>query len=215
MEIRSHHYGTVKELCVTPGEDTDANTPFVRLEVCTHPIVFEGLCAVCARNVNDEVPLDSDALPDGVPDAAGGGSGADGQGVAGGPESPTDSPLGAQRKRTAQGFTHVPIVHNKSGLQVSLDVAAEIERESLEALLQRRKLALVLDLDKTLLHATVDARAADIDADPPLVRYDHKVVTLCLLGGGSCLPWSGVGVRGVGGWEWERVTTAIPAFHAL
>lgn len=48
------------------------------------------------------------------------------------------------------------MTHSASGPTVSLEEAQRIERETAEHLLKSRKLSLIVDLDQTIVHATVD-----------------------------------------------------------
>lgn len=49
-----------------------------------------------------------------------------------------------------------PQLHDISGVQVSSAEAARLDSESTRHLLSQRKLALIVDLDQTIIHATVD-----------------------------------------------------------
>lgn len=48
------------------------------------------------------------------------------------------------------------MTHSADGPTVSLEEAQRIERETAENLLKVRKLSLIVDLDQTIVHATVD-----------------------------------------------------------
>lgn len=48
------------------------------------------------------------------------------------------------------------MTHSASGPTVSLEEAQRIERETAEHLLKSRRLSLIVDLDQTIVHATVD-----------------------------------------------------------
>ena len=48
------------------------------------------------------------------------------------------------------------MTHSANGPTVSLEEAQRIERETAEHLLSSRKLSLIVDLDQTIVHATVD-----------------------------------------------------------
>lgn len=48
------------------------------------------------------------------------------------------------------------MTHSAFGPTVSLEEAQRIERETAEHLLKSRKLSLIVDLDQTIVHATVD-----------------------------------------------------------
>ena len=50
----------------------------------------------------------------------------------------------------------IQMTHLANGPLVSLEEAQRIERETAEHLLKSRKLSLIVDLDQTIVHATVD-----------------------------------------------------------
>ncbi len=50
----------------------------------------------------------------------------------------------------------IQMTHSANGPKVSLEEAQRIERETAEHLLSSRKLSLIVDLDQTIVHATVD-----------------------------------------------------------
>ena len=50
----------------------------------------------------------------------------------------------------------IQMTHSAFGPTVSLEEAQRIERETAEHLLKARKLSLIVDLDQTIVHATVD-----------------------------------------------------------
>ena len=53
------------------------------------------------------------------------------------------------------------MTHTAGGPTVSLEEAMRIERETAEHLLKARKLSLIVDLDQTIVHATVDPTVGD------------------------------------------------------
>ena len=53
------------------------------------------------------------------------------------------------------------MTHLASGPVVSFEEAQRIERETAEQLLKSRKLSLIVDLDQTIVHATVDPTVGD------------------------------------------------------
>ncbi len=53
------------------------------------------------------------------------------------------------------------MTHSASGPVVSFEEAQRIERETAEHLLGARKLSLIVDLDQTIVHATVDPTVGD------------------------------------------------------
>jgi len=57
------------------------------------------------------------------------------------------------------------MTHSAFGPTVSLEEAQRIERETADYLLKSRKLSLIVDLDQTIVHATVDPTVGDWIAD--------------------------------------------------
>jgi RNA polymerase II subunit A C-terminal domain phosphatase len=55
----------------------------------------------------------------------------------------------------------IQMTHSANGPKVSLEEAQRIERETAEHLLGARKLSLIVDLDQTIVHATVDPTVGD------------------------------------------------------
>ncbi len=55
----------------------------------------------------------------------------------------------------------IQMTHSANGPKVSLEEAQRIERETAEHLLNHRKLSLIVDLDQTIVHATVDPTVGD------------------------------------------------------
>jgi RNA polymerase II subunit A C-terminal domain phosphatase len=55
----------------------------------------------------------------------------------------------------------IQMTHSANGPKVSLEEAQRIERETAEHLLKTRKLSLIVDLDQTIVHATVDPTVGD------------------------------------------------------
>jgi RNA polymerase II subunit A-like phosphatase len=53
------------------------------------------------------------------------------------------------------------MTHSANGPKVSLEEAQRIEHETAEHLLNTRKLSLIVDLDQTIVHATVDPTVGD------------------------------------------------------
>ncbi|KAF8665249.1 hypothetical protein AX16_000271 [Volvariella volvacea WC 439] len=55
----------------------------------------------------------------------------------------------------------IQMTHSAFGPTVSLEVAQQIEQETAEHLFKSRKLSLIVDLDQTIVHATVDSTVGD------------------------------------------------------
>uniref|UniRef100_A0A183T8Q2 RNA polymerase II subunit A C-terminal domain phosphatase n=1 Tax=Schistocephalus solidus TaxID=70667 RepID=A0A183T8Q2_SCHSO len=62
-------------------------------------------------------------------------------------------------ERIADASASIPMVHMIPELHVSESVAAEIALQDEKALLSSRKLVLLIDLDQTVLHTTIDGHA--------------------------------------------------------
>lgn len=62
--------------------------------------------------------------------------------------------------------------HNNTALKVSHRIANKRSEESTRRLLDSRKLSLVVDLDQTVIHATVDPTVAEWQKDPENPNYD-------------------------------------------
>lgn len=61
--------------------------------------------------------------------------------------------------------------HDNTGLRISLDEAAKIEQSTTESLVEHKKLILVVDLDQTIIHATVDPTVGEWQRDPQSPNY--------------------------------------------
>jgi RNA polymerase II subunit A-like phosphatase len=55
----------------------------------------------------------------------------------------------------------IRMAHDHDALTVSLDEASRLESELARHLLQVKKLSLIVDLDQTIMHATVDPTVGD------------------------------------------------------
>ena len=58
--------------------------------------------------------------------------------------------------RAESSRANIQMTHSATGPTVSLEEAQRIERETADHLLKSRKLSLIVDLDQTIVHATVD-----------------------------------------------------------
>ena len=56
---------------------------------------------------------------------------------------------------------NIQMTHDTSALTVSLEEAARIETQTSQRLMQDKKLSLIVDLDQTIIHATVDPTVGD------------------------------------------------------
>ncbi|KAJ8101493.1 HAD-like domain-containing protein [Lipomyces tetrasporus] len=66
---------------------------------------------------------------------------------------------------------NIKMFHNTTGLAVSMEEAERIEKSSTMALLAARKLILVVDLDQTVIHTTVDPLIGEWKKDPTDPHY--------------------------------------------
>ncbi|KAF7359453.1 RNA polymerase II subunit A C-terminal domain phosphatase [Mycena sanguinolenta] len=60
---------------------------------------------------------------------------------------------------------HIQMTHSANGPLVSLEEAQRLEKETAEDLLRARKLSLIVDLDQTIVHATVDPTVGEWRAE--------------------------------------------------
>ncbi|PWW72119.1 hypothetical protein C7212DRAFT_287217 [Tuber magnatum] len=66
----------------------------------------------------------------------------------------------------------IHMVHDSMGLTVSQDEATRLEAETKRRLLKSKKLSLVVDLDQTIIHATVDPTVGDWKNDPFCINHE-------------------------------------------
>jgi RNA polymerase II subunit A-like phosphatase len=73
----------------------------------------------------------------------------------------------------------IQMTHSAFGPTVSLEEAQRLERESAEHLLRARKLSLIVDLDQTIVHATVDPTVGEwiAEGEEWEARRAHKADT--------------------------------------
>ncbi|EER30614.1 hypothetical protein CTRG_05610 [Candida tropicalis MYA-3404] len=76
----------------------------------------------------------------------------------------------------------IEMSHDKTGLKISFDEAAKIEHSTTDRLIDEKKLILVVDLDQTVIHATVDPTVGEWQSDPsnPNYRAVKDVRSFCL-----------------------------------
>ncbi|MCJ1293802.1 Carboxy-terminal domain (CTD) phosphatase [Xylographa carneopallida] len=68
----------------------------------------------------------------------------------------------------------INMIHDNVALRVSEDEATKVEEEAKRRLIASKKLSLVVDLDQTIIHATVDPTVADWQKDPD--NPNHEAV---------------------------------------
>lgn len=74
------------------------------------------------------------------------------------------------------GYTYedratIAMSHDNTGLRISLEEAKQIEHNATERLTEAKKLILVVDLDQTVIHATVDPTVGEWQHDPKNPNY--------------------------------------------
>lgn len=68
--------------------------------------------------------------------------------------------------------TPISMTHGSTNLKVSSKEAIDIEKSSTDRLFKEKKLSLVVDLDQTVIHVTVDPTVAEWMSDPTNPNYD-------------------------------------------
>lgn len=66
----------------------------------------------------------------------------------------------------------VNTVHGRTDLKVSMEVATQADEEAKRRLLDSRRLSLVVDLDQTIIHASVEPTIGEWQNDPTNPNYD-------------------------------------------
>ncbi|KAF8518264.1 hypothetical protein BU17DRAFT_48885 [Hysterangium stoloniferum] len=69
---------------------------------------------------------------------------------------------------------HIQMTHSANGPTVSLEEAQRLERETAKYLAQSRKLSLIVDLDQTIVHATVDPTVGEWITDGEAWDAKHQ-----------------------------------------
>jgi RNA polymerase II subunit A-like phosphatase len=119
-------------------------------EPCKHEIQFGGLCTNCGRDMTEY------------------GDAAD---IFRGTELTLSRVDFMTTQRNADRAT-VTMSHDNTALKVSQSEAARASEEAKRRLLESRKLSLVVDLDQTIIHATVDPTVAEWQRDPANPNYE-------------------------------------------
>ncbi|KAJ3188821.1 Carboxy-terminal domain (CTD) phosphatase [Gaertneriomyces sp. JEL0708] len=65
----------------------------------------------------------------------------------------------------------ISMSHDALGVTVSKDIAKQLDQNTSQRLVKERRLTLILDLDQTLVHATIDPTVRDWMADPTNPNY--------------------------------------------
>lgn len=102
------------------------------IEPCKHGIQLGGLCVLCGKDMTRSVGLLSR-------------------------QSILTSPISVDYTGFSDASrASIQMTHSAFGPTVSFEEAQRIERETADRLLKSRKLSLIVDLDQTIVHATVD-----------------------------------------------------------
>ncbi|KTW27757.1 hypothetical protein T552_02197 [Pneumocystis carinii B80] len=98
----------------------------------------------------------------------------------------------------------IQMSHDATKLTVSRQEAARLERETAERLLNETKLSLIVDLDQTILHATVDPIVGEWLSDPSSEHYAavRDVQTFCLREGNAS----------IGSWYYIKMRPGLEQF---
>lgn len=120
---------------------------------CAHPVQFGGMCSVCLKDMTEY------ALP------------------------PSGTRMVSYTNRDTSRSSYVTnqsdvsraqinMTHSNTSLTISQDEAMRVEEEAKRRLLNSKKLSLVVDLDQTIIHATVDPTVAEWQKDPDNPNYE-------------------------------------------
>ncbi|KAG5518074.1 hypothetical protein PMAC_003260 [Pneumocystis sp. 'macacae'] len=98
----------------------------------------------------------------------------------------------------------IQMSHDATKLTVSKEEAMRLERETTERLLKEMKLSLIVDLDQTILHATVDPIVGEWLSDPSSKHYlaVQDVQRFCLKESNS----------GIGNWYYVKMRPGLEQF---
>lgn len=109
----------------------------------------------------------------------------------------------------------ISMSHDNKGLRVSYGEATKIEQDSTVRLSKEKKLILVVDLDQTVIHATVDPTVGEWQLDPsnPNYRAVKDVQSFCLeedpiVGAG----WSGPKLSPTKCWYYVKLRPGLEQF---
>lgn len=99
------------------------------------------------------------------------------------------------------------MVHNNTSLMVSANEAERVDDEAKRRLLAAKKLSLVVDLDQTIIHATVDPTVADWQRDEQNPNHEAVKDVRSFL-----LKDEGVGKGGLGCWYYIKLRPGLREF---
>ncbi|WWD19477.1 hypothetical protein CI109_103937 [Kwoniella shandongensis] len=122
-------------------ERRQASRPLLNVQQpCSHPVQLHGMCGICGADLTEDDYLSAPAAP--------------------------SSSNQAGPSRYPGGFE---VTHDAMGVTVSKNEAQRLDNLTRDALLSTRRLSLIVDLDQTIIHTTVDPTVAEwmeeIEAD--------------------------------------------------
>ncbi|KAK6460448.1 hypothetical protein DFJ63DRAFT_290595 [Scheffersomyces coipomensis] len=109
----------------------------------------------------------------------------------------------------------ISMSYDNTGLKISLDEAAKIEQNSTDRLAKEQKLILVVDLDQTVIHATVDPTVGEWQQDPTNPNYPAiKDVRTFVLEEEPMVPpgWTGPKLPPTKCWYYVKVRPGLSEF---
>ncbi|KAK8853067.1 hypothetical protein IAR55_003768 [Kwoniella newhampshirensis] len=127
-------------------ERRQAGRPLLNIQQpCSHPVQLHGMCGICGADLTEDDYLSAPAAPSSFNEA--------------GPS------------RYPGGFE---VTHDAMGVTVSKNEAQRLDNLTRDALLSTRRLSLIVDLDQTIIHTTVDPTVAEWMGE---IEADHSADT--------------------------------------
>lgn len=117
-----------------------------------------------------------------------------------------------------QERANISMSHDNTGLKISLEEAEKIEILTTNSLANERKLILVVDLDQTVIHATVDPTVGEWQNDPDNPNYPaiKDVEKFCLSEEAIVPPgWTGPKIAPQKCWYYVKVRPGLKQFLQL
>ncbi|WWC71830.1 uncharacterized protein I206_105789 [Kwoniella pini CBS 10737] len=109
------------------------NQPLINIaQPCSHPVQLHGMCGICGADLTEDDYLSAPA--------------------------PASTSNQAGPSRHPGGFE---VTHDSMGVTVSKNEAHRLDNLTRDNLLSSRKLSLIVDLDQTIIHTTVDPTVAE------------------------------------------------------
>ncbi|KAI9822321.1 MAG: Carboxy-terminal domain (CTD) phosphatase [Pycnora praestabilis] len=145
--------GTLKEWKIHQGMIiTNSSADIAKFdEPCSHDMQFGGMCTMCGKDMteyeNSSIPLYRHHFPCHLPAANG------------------VFRIGYNTIRSDAERATITMIHDNVSLTVSQNEATRVEEDAKRRLLAAKKLSLVVDLDQTIIHATVDPTVAEWQQD--------------------------------------------------